>query len=427
MKKRFFIMFLINIIAIVLFSINTKIFATTTINDKIANDETTIILNEDLEEDIEVLEGKTVIIDLNGHTLTTASQSGTRGIINHGNLTIKATKGGTLKNGNETNGSYGIIDNYGMLTLDGGTFIDYGQADGSSFKNRGGTIIINGGDFTSNSTGKGNACVYSDGRLTIADGATFKANSTGAYAVIVNTGSATIGNISVEGVKGGFAVNSGDVTINGGTYKGNNYYGIWVTNDGHSTVTINEGTFIGKYGLYTAVDDGNQDVGDTNIIINGGTFTGTEKSAVSMNKNGSLRNWGMTIKGGNYSTDNVNDYVAEGYCIYTKDLRYIVDKVGDISTTKSKIIIPVDSSESLDLLLIEDLRKYLTISSLNTSVAEVVGETVKGIAVGNSKVVANLNNGKTAEIDVIVYKTEAKNADEENNISANNQVSRICK
>ena len=427
MKKRFFVIFFTNIIAILLFSVNTKILATTTINDKIANDETTIILNEDIEEDVEVTEGKTVIIDLNGHTLTTVSQNGTRGIINHGNLTIKATKGGTLKNGNETNGSYGIIDNYGVLTLDGGTFIDYGQADGSSFKNRGGTIIINGGDFSSNSTGKGNACVYSDGRLIIKDGSKFKSNSTGAYPVIVNTGSATIGDISVEGVKGGFAVNSGDVTINGGTYKGNNYYGIWITNNGHSTVTINDGNFTGKYGLYTAVDDGRQDIGDTNIIINGGIFTGTEKSAVAMNSSGSIRNWGMTIKGGIYSTENINDYVAEGYCIYTKDDKFFVDKVGDISSAKSKIIIPVGSTENLDLLVLEDLRKYLTIASLNSEVAEINGENVKGVEVGNSKVVANLNNGKTAEIDVIVYKTEAENIEDEKDIIANNQISRICK
>lgn len=426
-RRNFKILAVMFLTIILYFTISTwqKVFAENTINERIANGETLITMQEDIIEDIEIPSGKSVTIDLNSHTLTTASQTGTRGIINHGNLTIMATNGGIVRNGTSVNGSYGIIDNYGTLTVEDGTFMDYGQADGSSIKNRGGVITINHGEIISNADGKGNACLYSDGSLSVGDGVSFKANSTGAYSLIVNSGIAIIGNVNVEGVKGGFGVNSGDVTIKGGSYKGNNYYGIWITNNGNTTVTINGGSFTGKYGLYTAVDDGRQDFGDTDITINGGTFTGTEKSAVAMNSKGSIRDWGMTIKGGVFSTD-ITDYVAEGYSVYTKESKYFVDKSGDVSATKEKIIIPVGTTESLDLLILEDLRTYLNIVSLNSGVAEVEGENVKGISVGNSTVVADLNNGKKTEIEIAVYNVEPGNAKDTEDVTASNQVSRNC-
>ena len=222
--------------------------------------------------------------------------------------------------------------------------------------------------------------MYSDGSLIIKDGASFSAKSERAYVVIVNSGTATIGNINVDGVHGGFGVNSGEVTINGGNYKCTNYYGIWITNDGNSTVTINDGSFTGKYGLYTAVDDGRQDVGDTKIIINNGTFTGTQKAAVSMNNSGSIRDWGMTINGGTYSSD-ISDYVSEGHDVYNINNQYIVDKSGEIFANKTKIVMKVGETESLDFDVTENLKKYLTITSSNPEIAQITDDNVKALTV----------------------------------------------
>ena len=84
--------------------------------------------------------------------------------------------------------------------------------------------------------------------------------------------------------------------INGNTdriYGPDNYYaifspiGIW-PEDGHkASLTINNGTFIGSY--YGVVGSGNCIEEDcTNIIINGGSFTGNDGSAIYHPQNGSL-------------------------------------------------------------------------------------------------------------------------------------------
>lgn len=407
--KMIFVFALLSFISILFLGINNMV------NAEGESDET-IILSEDVIQNLNIAQDKKITIDLNGHTFTTQSQSGTRGIINRGTLIIKATNGGTITNGSgdTINDSYGIIDNYGTLIIEGGTFVDNGAGDGSSVKNRGGIVTVNGGDFISKASGTGNACIYSDGDLSITDGIKFNSKSERAYVVIVNSGNASIGNIDVQGVHGAFGVNSGTVTINGGTYKAQNYYGIWITNDGNNTnVTINNGDFTGRYGLYASVDDGKQDVSDAHIIINGGSFTGNIKSAVAVNKKGSEKDWGMTVKGGIYSTDNVIEYVAEGYSVYTKDNKYIVDKAATI-TANDKIYVKLGETSDLGLNVEDSLRNYITTTITNPRIVEVTGNEVKGLEVGTTTIISDLNNGSIAETEVTVYDVIAQNDSEEN-------------
>ena len=115
-EKNLKICYIIFFIFILALCVHSNSFAT--INEEITNGETLITLDEDVIEDVEISEERNVTIDLNGHTLTIASQNGTRGFINLGTLTIKATGGGTIRNGTETNSSYGIIDNYGTITIE---------------------------------------------------------------------------------------------------------------------------------------------------------------------------------------------------------------------------------------------------------------------------------------------------------------------
>ena len=411
-SRKIFVFVLLAFISFLFLAINNFV------NAEGESDET-IILSEDVIQNLNIAQGKKIIMDLNGHTFTTQNQSGTRGIINRGTLIIKATNGGTITNGSgdTINDSYGIIDNYGTLIIEGGTFVDNGAGDGSSVKNRGGTLTVNGGNFISKASGTGNACIYSDGDLSITDGIKFNSKSERAYVVIVNSGNASIGNIDVQGVHGAFGVNSGTVTVNGGTYTAQNYYGIWITNDGNNTnVTINNGDFTGRYGLYASVDDGKQDVSDAHIIINGGSFSGKVKSAVAVNKKGSEKNWGMTIKGGIYSTDNVKEYVAEGYSVYTKDNKYIVDKAATI-TANEKIYVKLGETSDLGLNVEDSLRNYITTTIVNPEIVEVTGNEVKGLKVGTTTINTDLNNGSTAETEVTVYDVIAQNDNEENKMA----------
>ena len=349
-------------------------------SDKIKAYELTndLTLESDITDSITIPSGATVTIDLNGHSITNTSTSGGRKFINRGNLTIKGN--GTITN-LEGSTVYGLIDNYGTLTVEGGNFIDNGAGDGSSIKNRGGVVIIKGGTFKSTASGTGNANIYSDGTLTIADGISFESKSERAYSVIVNTGTATIGDISVSGVHGGLGINGGTVTVNGGTYTAQNFYGVWITNNSDITdVTINKGNFTGKYGLYSSVDDGRQDQSDVGVVINGGKFIGREKSAIAMKSNNSTQAWNMSITGGLYSTS-VSGYVKNGYKENkVSDDKYVVTKEDDTFIKPDK-----ETKENED--------------SINESIEKILsGEEVVGISEETkANIIEAIANGDTIE------------------------------
>lgn len=368
MKKIKFLSFLIFVLCLsIIMSDKVKAY-------ELTND---LTLESDITDSITIPSGSSVTIDLNGHSITNTSTSGGRKFINRGNLTIKGN--GTITN-LEGSTVYGLIDNYGTLTVEGGNFIDNGAGDGSSIKNRGGVVIIKGGTFKSTASGTGNANIYSDGTLTIADGVCFESKSERAYSVIVNTGSATIGDISVSGTHGAFGINGGSITINGGTYTAQNYYGIWITNNSQITnVTINGGNFTGRYGLYSSVDDGKQDQSDVAVTINGGSFIGREKSAIAMKSNNSSQNWNMDISGGVYNTS-VLEYVKDEYKEYKlADNKYIVAKEDNLVTTDE------DTKENE--------------SSINDIIKNILsGEDVEGVSEETKEnIVEAIINGDTIE------------------------------
>lgn len=281
------------------------------------------IVKEASDAKLQIPKGKYVELNLNGHTLSLMSNN-VRGLANYGDLVI--TGNGVIDNGAEVSGSYGLIDNYGSITIENGTFVDYGEGDGSSIKNRPGydaSLIIEAGTFEGRGVNTGNACVYSDGVLIINDGVSFTSASNRAYAVIVNSGDAIIGEnigaidnpVIVDGTHGGLGVNGGSLVVNNGIYSAKNYYGIWITNnDGMTDVDIKYGDFKGNlYGLRAGVDDGHQDASDADIRIEGGKFYGGTKAAIALNTASSERDWGLTISGGEYSTEPNKGYLAEDY------------------------------------------------------------------------------------------------------------------
>ena len=129
---------------------------------------------------------KTITLDLNGYTLTrTGAESDKRNgqvifVDESGNLTLRATGGGTITGGYAING--GGINNWGTLTINGGTISgnkavvndDNGEGRGAGIYNKAGaTLTITAGTITGNEAvgnAHGGAGIFNDGTLNMEGG-----------------------------------------------------------------------------------------------------------------------------------------------------------------------------------------------------------------------------------------------------------------
>lgn len=280
-------------------------------------------------EQIIISKGKKVILNLEGKNIDVNFITEARHIKNEGTLIIR---NGKITN-NNTGYTYGLVDNYGTITLENVEIEDNGSGYGSTIRNRtDATMTLKNVTVKDTGTSKdGNIPLVIDGGTITIENSKFETVATERYPVIINGGNVTInGNeTNVKGIHGGLGVNAGKVKINGGTFDGDNYYGIWITNNDNKTeVIINEGTFIGGLnGLRGQVDDGKQDKGDVGITINGGNFSSknASKAVVYVNKDGSIREWTTAIHAGTFSTD-VSTYLAETSTQTAKDGKFIVTK-----------------------------------------------------------------------------------------------------
>lgn len=141
-------------------------------------------------------------------------------------------------------------------------------------------------------------------------------NKTGEHTIIVENGATlTItGNGIVDNVSHGKGaiVNSGEVTLNGGTFKRSAENGIyspygnggnsWYTIANYGTMEINTGVTVKNAGGYSSmIRNGGDVTADCNLTIKGGNFTG----GINTVKNDSFGV--LTINGGNFS--NTAQYV----------------------------------------------------------------------------------------------------------------------
>lgn len=266
---------------------------------------------------------KDITIDLNGKTIETKLKSEGRHFYafdNYGTLTLKDdSTGGKIK-------ARGIENLGGVLTIESGTYYSIDKNGGAAVWNENygdhvAELIINGGSFivehvgsSSDSYGPGGINSRTGTKLTI-NAAIINSSNLRTYALIANGTTVingTADTVVVNGGHGALAVDTGSITVNGGSFSATEYYGCWITNDDYDTkAVINGGSFTGKYGLYSSVDDGGQDVSDIAILVNGGTFTGTTGGAVINNK-GTEHDFALVLKGGTYNTD-PSEYVADGY------------------------------------------------------------------------------------------------------------------
>ena len=285
-----------------------------------------------IDQHLELPEGCTVVLDLNGHALIGTNSTGF--LWNYGALTIKdstATDGahgignGRIYTTNVEAQARPAVINLGALTIDGGIFgdsdtVQTNQNDvqrGAALENYG-TATINGGAFT--------AC----------DNYSGPDNDGYAYAIINGSGNysnaqMTINYATVYGHMNGVLSGSGGVmTVNDGVYtlsdgKSTNLFRMVYTS-GSGRVEINGGTFTrnvsndyGFFGDYSDTGEGITISGgtfenvdnDRNIIVDQGVVSisgGEFKSAIAAS------NATITVTGGEFSdTTGLEKFVQDGY------------------------------------------------------------------------------------------------------------------
>ena len=255
--------------------------------------------------------GETVVLDLNGKTVTSVYQdnSTTKHIypLNvYGNLTIDDTKGNGSISGRGI-----FVQSGSKLTVDGGSIYAIDSNGGSALWMYGGDVVINGGHIEQ------------------------KAEGTYNFAINALAGTVTVNGGWVGGNHGAIAAGGAAVVINGGELVCTGTAGITdnvlYTYDTGS-ITINGGAFV-------ADNDGPAGgccVYDANggVTINGGTFGNSSGGDV----------WGATgttIKGGQFENLTETQHIAPGYEL---------NENGEVKQALAKPIASVNGVEYTDLV-----------------------------------------------------------------------------
>lgn len=193
----------------------------------------TVMLGADITQNITVEAGRTLTLDLNGHTINIQSVEGY-----------------------SSTAPLVAVDNYGTLTLrdsagSGGIYVDTTQTSSSGRyvyavrNNAEATATVESGTY--NSADK--YAVYNAGKLTVKDG--------------------IVSSLDADGARVSYALynaDGGEVTIENGSFTGT--YAVY--NRGGS-LKIENGNFKGNYGIYSTATDS-----ESPITITGGTFTATQ-------------------------------------------------------------------------------------------------------------------------------------------------------
>ena len=141
---------------------------------------------------------------------------------------------------------------------------------------------------------------------------------------ITSNGDLTLNDVTIESARHAVRIESGNVVINGGTYKvvpisASTLYALNVGDDNTvANVTIKGGTFIGPKG--TMADSGGALTvrSGSTVTIEGGDFSGGKTKTLSANQGATL-----TVKGGTFD-QNPSNYVAAGYKAIAADGVYYV-------------------------------------------------------------------------------------------------------
>lgn len=255
----------------------------------------TVLMTGDvvLEKDKPLVVNGNVILDMNGMTISVASDFLGKPLINNGTLTIK---GEGIIDSTASSEADGAIMNNGTITIEDGMYKgnkivrespnELGMQYATTLINYvGGVMTINGGTFTGS-----NAALVNYSELIINGGA-FTGNSCyncdnsiAKYAVNNQTGDASmiINNAKVESTRGALGISAGYFEVNGGSF----------------TVTKCESDHWSFHACYVA---GERDEVDAHI--NGGHFSATTGYALYV---------GNSIPGDGGNMDHVDCYITGG-------------------------------------------------------------------------------------------------------------------
>ncbi len=306
------------------------------INNATDGTETTIelgadILNLTTDQIITIPDSKNIVLNMNNHKITVATDFEGRPLKNYGVLTVKGN--GTIDSSASNTGGYGAIDNYGTLTIENGTYTGSVNGSGASIKNRPNCILtINNGTFNGAPT-----AVYNEGITKIYNGlfdchscSSCNKNSWG-YTIQShknasgNSPELYFYNGTVIGVQGAFSSSAGYTEIHNGSFEtvacsthtnGNSsYYPLYIAGEDEDVkCVVYGGTFksVSKTAALIGNDNTNGDGGinaNATSEIFGGTFIApTGKEAIT----GATNTGNPIIFGGTFSSD-PEKYVKTGY------------------------------------------------------------------------------------------------------------------
>ena len=258
-----------------------------------AEDGQTVTLLGDATENVTIEASKRITLDLNGFTLTNASD---HTITNNGTLTIKdsgAAKTGTVDN--VTHGKGALVNN-GTVTLDGGTFERSKEAGTlKPYKDQGnswytvqnnGTMTVNDGVTVRNAGGySSNLCNADDSHAKL----------------IINGGTFTGG---VNAVKNG---SNTTLVINGGTFSNTSQYVIMNWSD----ATISGGDFTSGGTAPAVLFTSSYKTDKDSLKVTGGTYSGSSKMIRNYYDDSNRGN--ASVSGGTFSAEVPADCCAENF------------------------------------------------------------------------------------------------------------------
>lgn len=239
---------------------------------------------------VTVNNGKSLTIDLNGHTLTAAENSRAF-FIQNGALTIEDSGStGVIQGSGTVTGNGGAIwmssDSNNALTLTGGTIRGFTATDGGGVYVSGGSFEMSGGTISAcNATNAGGGVYVSSGSFEMSDGsiedctahegAGVKVLASSGKASFSMSGSGEIQNCNTDGVSIAAIGGTSEFSMSGGTIEDNSGFGVWVDN---GSAVMSGGSVKGseRYDIYigsrAALTVKNTQVGGT--VLNLGKITG---------------------------------------------------------------------------------------------------------------------------------------------------------
>lgn len=269
----------------------------------------TVQITQNVTENVTIPDGKTVTLDLAGHTLTNAEDlangQGTITVEEGGSLTLTDSSEAGTGTVDSTKHATGALVNHGEVVVESGTLTRSKEAGSSPSDNGGnswyvidnqGTMTFDGGTVTS--TGKFSSLVRNAaGTLTINDGSFsngFIALKNEDATLIVNGGTISSDEQSVQ--------NWGSATLSGGTLNGR--VATWAQDGAVGKTTIEDGVTIN--GDVQSINYKNADQGPEVIItggaINGAVIKATHDGTGTDPADPSVTTSHITISGGSFST-----------------------------------------------------------------------------------------------------------------------------